>query len=64
MYHYNYEVLVSEKQKELEKASFEAWKFADFKPESLFQKIVKRFTFIKSSKVENKQSNCECVCEC
>lgn len=64
MYHYNYEVLVSEKQKELEKVSFEAWKFEDFKSESLLQKLVKNFTFTKSYKAETKQSKCECICEC
>ncbi|MEH7436467.1 hypothetical protein V7182_03150 [Neobacillus drentensis] len=62
MYHYNYGVLVKEKQIEMDKKSMEAWKFVGIKHESFFQKIAKLFT--KVNKTEQTTKN-YCVCrEC
>ena len=58
MYHYNYEVLISNKQKEVEKVSNEAWKYADFKRDSLFTRILKKFASKKSTNTSI--VTCEC----
>ncbi|MDR6124495.1 hypothetical protein QFZ87_004092 [Bacillus sp. SLBN-46] len=63
MYHYNYGVLVNEKQIEIEKKSMEAWKFVGIKHESFFQKIARKL-FTKKNKIEQTSAN-YCVCrEC
>jgi hypothetical protein len=65
MYHYDFEVLVREKQKEIEKISNEAWKFANVNKESFLQKRVRKFTYTKNAKTElSNQNNCVCYCEC
>ncbi|WP_413301835.1 hypothetical protein AA0X95_22590 [Bacillus sp. 1P10SD] len=63
MYHYNYGVLVQEKQIETEKKSMEAWKFVGIKHESFFQRIASKL-FTKNNKTEQTTKN-YCVCsEC
>jgi hypothetical protein len=64
MYHYNYGLLVKEKQQEIEKISQEKWKYKDLKQESLLKKIVKKLSLFKISKQQSKQNNCACICEC
>jgi hypothetical protein len=56
MYHYNYGILVKEKQIETEKKSIDTWKFVGLKKESFFQKIAKKF-FTNKQKNEVNQSN-------
>lgn len=63
MYHYNYGVLVKEKQIELEKTSLEAWKFVGIKQESIFQKIASKI-FTKNNKTEQTTKNYSVCCEC
>lgn len=60
---YHFEVLVREKQKEIEKISNEAWKFANFNKESFLQKIVRKLSFTKKTKTELINQNL-CICEC
>lgn len=63
MQHYYLEMLYIEKQKEIEKSASEAWKFVDFKKETLFQKGLKK---LKSFQTPNKTvcnlnaRGCEC----
>jgi hypothetical protein len=57
MYHYNYEVLISDRQKQVEKVSNEAWKYKDLKRDSLFTRILNKFASKKST---NNCVTCEC----
>lgn len=60
MYHYQYSVLIREKQKEVEKISNEAWKYADFKQESLLKKAFRKFSVKKMGEQQNSVFISEC----
>lgn len=64
MYNLNTGDLVIGKMKEIEKKSNDAWKFNDFKRDSLMTSIMNRLAFLKRSKKQSDQNNCVCVCEC
>lgn len=64
MYHYNYEGLVREQQKDIEKSSYNAWKFTSFTRDSAFKKMINYFPFIQRSKIKEKQNNRVCITEC
>ena len=61
LYHAN---LVSEKMKEVEKKSYDAWKVTDFKHDSLLKSFMKQLAFFKRPTKQHKQNNCVCTCKC
>ncbi len=64
MYHYNYEGLVREQQKKIEKSSFNAWKYQGFNKDSKLNKIMKHLPLIRRSMIKDNQTNCICITEC
>ncbi|MDQ1147017.1 hypothetical protein QE429_003844 [Bacillus sp. SORGH_AS 510] len=58
MYHYNYGVLVKEKQIEIEKKSIDTWKSVGLKKESLFQKLARKFFTNKQKNEVNRTNYC------
>lgn len=60
MYHYNYETLVNERQKELNKISKEAWKFTAADNDSWIRKIFKKFRAVQHQKQRKQAILCEC----
>lgn len=53
------------RQEETERNAREAWKFADIKKQSFFQKIIRKYIHTKYAKTEiSNQNNCVCTCGC
>jgi hypothetical protein len=57
MYHYNFATLVNEKQKEIERKSNEAWRFAGFEKNSFFSRITRKMYSKKSNQKTNEVCN-------
>ncbi|MCM3708799.1 hypothetical protein [Cytobacillus firmus] len=64
MDYYNYELIIKTKQQEIERMSNEAWKFANSNEESIFIKLVTKFSSVKEASEPSKQNQCVCICEC
>ena len=54
--------LMKLRQEEVERKAQNAWKMEDFQRDTLFQKLVKKFT--SKRQVTTVNTNCDCVCHC